>query len=568
MAVSAPTLSFSASLRRRHVCARVRVATGVLAGISIAWFAMALPATSSAGTSADAGTGTGARTGAGIGVEPTPIVRVSTGLLAGVTRRGVDRFLGIPYAAPPIGPDRWRSPQPPASWSGTRSADHFGASCWQAVTPQGFGPWTHEYVVQGPVSEDCLFLNVWTPARRGARLPVLFWIHGGGFTQGSGSVPIYDGSALASRGIVVVTVNYRLGALGFLAYPALTREAHGAPPGNYGLQDLIAALRWLHRNVQAFGGDPAAITLAGQSAGAVAVHDLIASPLASGLFARAIAESGLPNVAPTLPLAQAERAGEAFARSRGVTSLEALRALTPAQLMAGPARSAPPFAPIEDGVLLPKSPETAGIASPLNDTPILIGMNADEDSAFSTAFGTASQTALQTLLRQTYGALAPLFAKLYPASTDAGRARAVRQILRDRGLASLYSWARRRLSQSRRPAYGYLYEHIEPGPQSARYRVFHSSEIPYIFGTLGAAPERGFTDRDRRVAREMSNRWVSFIETGDPNAPGLPRWPPMRAGDPRIMQLGDAPHPRPILPARKLRAVREFLAKGGKPGLF
>lgn len=496
------------------------------------------------------------------------VVRVSTGRLAGITQGGVSAFLGIPYAAPPVGSNRWRSPQPPVSWSGIRPADHFAASCWQTVAPAGFGPWTHEYVVQDRVSEDCLYLNVWTPARRSARLPVLFWIYGGGFTQGSGSVPIYNGSALASRGIVVVTVNYRLGVLGFLALPALTREARGAPPGNYGLQDLIAALKWLRRNASAFGGDPAKITIAGQSAGAIAVHDLIASPLASGLFARAIAESGLPSLAPTPSLAQAERAGEAFARSRGATSLAQLRALTPEQLAAEPASSAPRFSPIVDGVLLPHSPEIARIAGPLNDTPILVGMNADEDSAFMAPHGAASPTALEALLRRTYGALAPEFEKLYPTNTAGERAAAAREIPRDRGLASLYEWARERLSESHRPVYGYLYDHTEPGPQSARYRAFHSSEVPYVFGTLDAAPERPFTDRDRTISRELSTYWVNFIETGDPNVAGLPYWPRMRLPIPQLMELGDAMRPRPILPAKKLRAVKEFLAKGGKPRLL
>jgi para-nitrobenzyl esterase len=411
--------------------------------------------------------------------------------------------------------------------------------------------------VQGPVSEDCLYLNVWTPARRQALLPVLLWIHGGAFLQGSGSVPVFDGSALASRGVVVVTVNYRLGVLGFLAHPALTREAHGAPPGNYGLQDLIAALRWLHRNAAAFGGDPSAITIDGQSAGAGAVLDLVASPLAAGLFARAVAESGGP--AAGLSLSQAERAGEAFARSRGAASLADLRALTPEQLSAGVQAPTQQFSPIVDGVLLPRSPDIAPIAGPLNDTPILVGGVADEDS-WSPTFGAASPAALKTLLSQ-YGSMAPVFAKLYPSSTAAERASAALQIPRDMALASLYAWARKRLAQSRRPLYGYLFDHIEPGTQSARYRVFHSSETPYLFGTLSAAPERKFTARDRRISRELSSYWVSFIETGDPNTPDLPYWPPMRLPDPQLMELGDAMRPQPLLPARKLHAVQAFLAK-------
>lgn len=185
-----------------------------------------------------------------------PQAQVAGGTLSGTNEAGVSAFLGVPYAAPPTGPNRWRAPQPAAAWSGTRPADKFAASCWQGVSDKGFGPWTSEYVVHGKVSEDCLYLNVWTPAHAGRKLPVLVWIHGGGFTGGSGSVPIYDGAALAAKGVVVVNINYRLGALGFLAHPGLTREANGAPPANFALQDMIAALRWVRENISAFGGDP------------------------------------------------------------------------------------------------------------------------------------------------------------------------------------------------------------------------------------------------------------------------------------------------------------------------
>jgi para-nitrobenzyl esterase len=232
------------------------------------------------------------------------VVSVTDGQVARVLSQGVVSFKGIPFAAPPVGDLRWRAPQTVPPWSGVLKADHFAASCLQTVAPRGFGPWTHEYVVQGPVSEDCLYLNIWTPARHGTHLPVLLYIHGGAFLQGSGSVSVYDGAALALRGIVVVTVNYRLGVLGFLAHPELTREAHGAPPGNY----------------------------------------------------RAIAQSGGGARPSGFSLAQAERIGKAFARSRGATSLAALRALTPEQLSVSRQGPNPQFSPIVDGVLLPRSP--------------------------------------------------------------------------------------------------------------------------------------------------------------------------------------------------------------------
>lgn len=249
--------------------------------------------------------------------EARPQVRVSQGELAGITQGPVDAFLGISYAAPPVGQNRWRAPQPAAHWRGVRSAAHFGASCYQPPprhmyeTPglHGLSAYTHEYTeLDTPVSENCLFLNIWTPSTKGKR-PVLVWIHGGGFIAGSGSVPIYDGAKLAAQGIVVVTLNYRLGVFGFLAYPPLTKEAEksGEPPGNYGLQDMIAALKWLHRNVASFGGDPDAITIAGQSAGSAAVHYFILSPVGRWPLPRRYCGKRSPNrYAPSVPCAGRE----------------------------------------------------------------------------------------------------------------------------------------------------------------------------------------------------------------------------------------------------------------------
>src|SRR5487761_678269 len=269
---------------------------------------------------------------------PAPgIVRITEGALAGVRQGPAAAFLGIPYAAPPVGRNRWRAPQPAPRWEGVRPARKFAASCWQVMSRGGVGPWTHEYMPQGRASEDCLYLNVWTPAPDlRHRLPVLVWLPGGGFVSGSGSAAVYDGARFAAQGIVVVTINYRVGLFGFFVTPALAAEAarEHAPPGNYGLQDMIAALHWVQRNIAAFVGDPDVITLGGQSAGAMAIHDLIVSPLATGLFQRAIAQSGLPDTAPTITLAAAEKAGERFARSAGATSSAALRAMSPRRLAA------------------------------------------------------------------------------------------------------------------------------------------------------------------------------------------------------------------------------------------
>ena len=506
--------------------------------------------------------------------QTAPVVRIPQGSLSGVGQGAADAYLGIPYAAPPVGRYRWRAPQPAPYWLGVRHATRFAASCWQFMTPGGVGPWTHEYVPHGRVSEDCLYLNIWTPAPDlRHRLPVLVWIPGGGFVAGSGSVAVYNGASLAAQGIVVVTINYRLGVFGFFATPALAAEAarEHEPPGNYGLQDMIAALQRVQRNIAAFGGDPDAITVGGQSAGAMAVHDLMVSPLATGLFQRAIAESGLPDTLPPPSLAEAEKAGERFARSKGAVSLAALRALRPQELAAGASAglTGPLPVPIVDGVLLPAAPETLLIPGAFADVPILTGIDGDEASAFSGHLvKSMSQAAWRTLLEKTFGALAPRFATLYPAATDAQRARSARQLHQDLGLAALYAWSQLWSAHAHSPAYGYLFDHLEPGPQSSRWGMFHSSELPYVFGTLNAAPERHFTALDRSISARLMRYWVDFVKSGNPNGAGLPDWPAMGSRAPTVMVLRRTMQPRSVLPPDKLRAMQTFIASGGKPGIF
>lgn len=492
-----------------------------------------------------------------------PSVHTSDGVVSGLQAGHIQAFLGVPYAAPPVGANRWRAPQPAAHWSGIRTATGFAPSCWQALTPGGFGPWTHEYLISAPVSEDCLYLNIWTPAAGAGRRPVLVWIYGGGFGSGSGSVALYDGAALAAQGIVVVNFNYRVGVLGFLAHPQLTQEARaaGAPPTNYGLQDQVAALRWVRANIAAFGGDPDAVTIAGQSAGAMSVHALIDSPLAKGLFRRAIAESGLLTTLPLPALASAEHAGEDFAAALHANSVQALRALPPERLAVTGA-GAPRFGPVTDNVLVTDRAHAA-----LNDTPLLIGMNTDDPGSFGPA-PAPSAAAVRKLLQDSYGALAPRFAAFYPAATADEQASALRDIARDRGLAALYAFSRDRVARSAQPLYVYLFNHTEPGADSARYRAFHSAELPYVFDNLDVAPERGFTAQDRDLARVVSTYWVAFVRTGVPEAPGLASWPRMRIEAPRIMQLDVPALVRPILSPPLLQTTQAFLAAGGVPRLF
>lgn len=488
-----------------------------------------------------------------------PVAHTKLGDVAGIAQGKTDAFLGIRYAAPPTGDLRWRSPQPVTGWKGIRPAQAFGHSCWQAVAPEGFGPWTHEYVTQGDISEDCLFLNVWTPARPSTKkLPVLVWIYGGGFNSGSGAIPIYDGRALASRGIVVVNLNYRVGVFGFLAHPDLTKEAQGGPNSNFGLQDMIAALRWVRANIAAFHGDPDRVTIAGQSAGSMAVHDLIASPLAKGLFVRAIGESGLPDPARAPGLAAAEKDGIAFVQSKGATSIAQLRAMPAEELAASKGANAIHFAPVFDGVLLPSF-------KPVSHVPMLVGFTADEGSALGQDYGSSDPELLRGLLKASFGAADARFVGFYPAATDAERSESNRQIRRDRGAGALLAWAAHRGPE---PTYAYLWTHVAPGPQAAHWRAFHSSEIPYVFQTFGASPERGFTAADRALSDRISTYWLNFVRTGNPNGAGLPRWPAFNPVEPQIQVIDDVIRAQPLLPPTKLSAMRELIAQDGALSIF
>jgi para-nitrobenzyl esterase len=497
-------------------------------------------------------------------------VTTRAGIVEGAREGEVMSWKGVPFAAPPVGPQRWRAPRPPAKWQGVRAARQFAPSCRQQVVDNGFGPWTAEYVVHGAVSEDCLYLNIWKPAGATTKLPVMVWIHGGGFSGGSGSVPIYDGAALARRGIIVVTINYRLGLYGFLAHPGLASENPEHATGNYGLLDQIAALRWVHDNIAAFGGDPARVTIAGQSAGAASVHDLIASPLAHGLFVRAIAESGSGMGIPLPDRAAAEKTGLALQRAAGAADIEGLRALSPAQLDAAAASLAPAhpggltFTPDIDGRVIPNA-SYAG--ADINDVPVLTGATAQEMLGLDPRYGRATPASFAAEIKQRYGAFAPHILSHYPADDEATANRAVDALARDRALAATYFWARDRLGSSRQPIYLYLWTHIEPGPDAARYKAFHSSEIPYVFGTLDAA-RRPYVDVDRKLEELMGDYWANWVKTGDPNAPGLPAWPRLDPAAPRLLAIGDQARAQPVQPPDTTALFDSYVRSGGSVSLF
>lgn len=491
-------------------------------------------------------------------------VHLEQGAVRGTTTNGVDAFLGIPYGASTAGHARWRAPRPAASWPGIHLATTFGPACQQDVGGS-FGPYTPEYLVQGPVSEDCLSLNVWRPsaaASRGAALPVMVWIHGGGFTGGSGAIPIYNGAAVASGGVIVVTVNYRLGVFGFLAHPDLSRD-DGAP-GNYGIQDLLLALHWVKDNVKALGGDPSRVTLAGQSAGSMSIHDLMVVPDARGLFQQVISESGPGMGYPPEPVAKAESTGKKLFTAAGVTTIEQLRGL-PAADVAKAANAVGTgllaFAPVMDGRLIPSDPY-ASAPGTFIDTPVLAGMNADE--AFS--LPKTDKAGLEQDITAMFGVGNHEAMRLYGVKNDVNAESADRLMRRERGMASTYRWASARTAAGTRPVFLYLFDHVEPG--SGVWGSFHTSEVPYALGNLDAAKGRLFTPLDRAISRDMTAAWVNFIKTGNPNAEGHATWPRYDAADPRIMHIGVPMQAEPLLDAEKRKFFDAYVESGGKLSLF
>jgi para-nitrobenzyl esterase len=488
-------------------------------------------------------------------------VKVKSGLVAGVSAgdSSITVFRGIPFAAPPVGELRWRAPRPPAAWTGVRTADRFSASCIQNVVTER-KPWTFEFMTHGDISEDCLYLNIWTPAGTAReKHPVFFWMYGGGNTEGSAAVPVYDGEQLAKKGLVVVTINYRLGVFGFFTHPELTKESDAS--GNYGLLDQLAALQWVQDNITAFGGDPARVTIAGQSAGAADAHSLVASPLAKGLFARAIEESG-SNIAGNMrTLAEQEKDGVRFAEAKGAHSAAELRAMSPQDLLS-PVTGGPPlrFGPVVDGHFLTAPPNEIFAERKQNDVPELTGCNKD-DLGGGVPHPNTTVEAFEKMAHQRYGNMAEEFLKLYPAESDAQAGDSQNDSARDQLRTSMYLWALNRAKTAKSTAWTYYWDHILPGPDADQYGAFHTSEVPYAFDSLTKS-DRPFTAADGKIADMMSSYWANFASTGDPNGKGLPHWPSVSEAPGMTMELGDTNKPIPIAGnSAKEAFFKEFLSK-------
>ncbi|GAB3995951.1 carboxylesterase family protein [Spirosoma daeguense] len=487
--------------------------------------------------------------------QTRPQVKTVNGTVEGVTETsGIRAFKGIPFAQPPVGDLRWKEPQPVKNWQGVRKADHFGPRAMQRPIFGDMG-----FRSDG-MSEDCLYLNVWTPAKSGKeKLPVLVYFYGGGFVAGDGSEARYDGESMAQKGIVALTVNYRLNVFGLMAHPELTKESGHNASGNYGYMDQAAALRWVQQNIAAFGGDPKKVTIAGESAGSISVSAQMVSPLAKNLFAGAIGESGsLLGGMPPVPLSKAEETGVAFMKTAGLNSLAELRAMPADKLLEATAKPGVPwFSSAIDGYFFPKAPLAIFEAGEQSHVPLLVGWNSQEMSGQAILGKEAATPENYTAaVKKLYGEQADEVLKLYPASTEEEVLQAATDLAGDRFLAySTWKWADMQAKTGGKPVYRYYYSRPRPAMKPEMGNVtaglaggvvkaegqapkrqpdrgaVHSAEIEYAMGNLASNKVYDWTPDDYKVSKTMQEYFANFIKTGNPNGSGLPNWPAANSGN-------------------------------------
>jgi para-nitrobenzyl esterase len=475
--------------------------------------------------------------------EPIDInsVKIESGLISGKTTddQSVKIFMGIPFAAAPVGDLRWKAPQPVQNWEGVRACIIPPASAMQAP-PKPFMCWSKEFMApESPLSEDCLYLNIWTAAKTSQeKLPVIVWIHGGAFTGGSGTVPLYNGEGMARKGVVFVTINYRLGIFGFFAHPELSAESPNKVSGNYGILDQIAALKWIKRNISTFGGDPENVTIDGQSAGAFSVNALVVSPMAKGLFQKAIAQSGGSfgkQSSGRKSFQAVEEAGKQLTEKLGNISIADLRNLSADSIMKIPWHISLVF----DDVVVPSVTETFNKGKQ-NDVPLLTGWNADDGGSFG-----SPPTAVQFRdnAKNRFGDKAEKFLKLFPANNDQEAAQTQKLISQLSFGWNNYTWAKIQSTQGKDKVYLYNFTRVPPGEPN--YGAFHSAEFGYALHTLKFW-DRPFSDIDYKLEEIMSSYWVNFAKTGDPNGEGLPVWPVFNDSNPQVIELGDEVKATPL----------------------
>jgi para-nitrobenzyl esterase len=496
-----------------------------------------------------------------IGLAQIKTAKVTGGEVQGVVTEGISVFKGVPFAAPPVGDLRWKAPAPVHPWTGIKKADAFGPACMQTAGAMGN---------TAPVSEDCLYLNVWTPAAKpGEKIPVIVWIYGGGFSGGSTSVPMYDGMGFAKKGVVLVSVAYRVGPFGFLALPELSAES-GKGSGTYGIADMIAGLRWVKENIARFGGDPGNVTIFGHSAGGMAVNMLAASPVAKGLFQRVICMSGgsfapLQTSNQTTPglgipdLKVAEQSGLEFLKKLGAADLKAARALSAEAVQKGVAggMGGMRFRPAADGYIIPSDLYSIYQARRFNDTPILLGNTSAELGSFGGRGKTITAAQFEKQVRSQYGPHADAILAVYPHSTDAEAAKSSSDLSRDSTFGwSTWTWARLQSEKGKGKAYEYYYDYHAPNVSGSG----HGSDVPYAFQTLNSGRGGGPKPEDLKLSDMISSYWVNFAKSGDPNGPGLPKWPAFSESNPQAMVFDATPGARPLPNLDKLKAYDGYIS--------
>ena len=503
-----------------------------------------------------------------IAASSSPQVKTHSGTVEGKDDGKVKTFLGIPYAMPPVGELRWKPPQPIAKWSGVKKATEFGYHCMQGRV---FGDMQFH---DAGASEDCLTLNIWVPDKHvDPKLPVMVWIYGGGFVAGTTSEARQDGHQLAQQGVIVVSMNYRLGVFGFFVHPELAKESGNNSAGNYGLLDQLTALKWVHDNIAAFGGDPDNVTIFGESAGSFSVSAQMASPLAKGLFVKAIGESGGAFSRTGLPFetmsVRAEKDAKLAKDKLGASTLVELRAI-PAEKLLEP--FAPPkshgfdFGPDVDGYFVPESVPAIFAAGKQNDVALIAGWNHDEGS-FELAFSPQKPTAesFKADAQKDFGDKADDFLKLYPVDTPEHMMRSIQDYAGDKFIAlSTWDWIEAAIKTGNRPVYRYRFDMapFAKDPNAPRLGAYHSAEIEYVFGQLDSKTDVIWRESDRKVSDMMQKYWSNFAKTGNPNGAGLPNWPPYNGADGWSVMILSA---EPAAKKDDLRDRYLFLSKEWKP---
>ncbi len=464
------------------------------------------------------------------------VIKTDAGQISGAINATGDvyAFKGIPFAAPPVGDLRWKEPQPVKPWGGVRKCESFGPSPMQEK-PVPYNMWSEEFLIpKEPISEDCLYLNVWTGTKSaGEKRPVIVWIYGGGFLSGSSAVPIYDGEAMAKKGIVFVSINYRVGVFGFFAHPELTKESGRDASGNYAILDQLAALRWVKRNIAAFGGDPGNVTIAGQSAGSFSVNILVASPLGKELFQKAIGESGASFSNPYTTLAKAEEAGLVYGKSLNAAGIADLRKISAEALMK---ENYAVWGAIVDGYVLPGTIAGIFAAGKENKVPLLTGWNQEEFMFFGPVKNAAE---FKKDMNDTYGPDALTALENYPATDDSIAMVSQYRMSSDQAFATQnFIWANIQSDHGAK-VYMYRFVHKVPGTgEYAKYGAFHGGELPYAYNNLKFS-DRPWQPGDYKLAEVMSSYWANFASTGNPNGKGLPEWKPYSSKTNEIMILDE-----------------------------